>query len=188
MASVARVSRRGGRSRGGNGRDDSGRSGHGPGVRDSGVGNARAGHHRHHHGGRSASWWTAAGRCTRWGPSPRSARGARHLHAEQRFQLSDTAPYTVTSWDPNVNGEVNTIAFNGGNCADAYIGGKFTMVGSTAVKNIAEINTTRGAVVSRSSPTRAARSRPSWRPRATCLTAASSRESTAAAPTPSTSA
>src|SRR5579871_5905512 len=63
------------------------------------------------------------------------------------FSFSDTAPYTVTSWDPNVNGEVNTIAFNNGNCANAYIGGKFTTVGSTAVKNIAEINTTTGAVV-----------------------------------------
>src|SRR5579871_6794751 len=63
------------------------------------------------------------------------------------FSFSDTSPYTVTSWDPNVNGEVNTIAFNNGNCANAYIGGKFTTVGSTAVKNIAEINTTSGAVV-----------------------------------------
>src|SRR5215510_2343485 len=63
------------------------------------------------------------------------------------FSFSDTAPFTVTSWDPNVNGTVNTIAFNNGNCANAYIGGKFTMVGSTPVKNIAEINTTTGAVV-----------------------------------------
>ena len=62
------------------------------------------------------------------------------------FSFNDTAPFTVTSWDPNVNGTVNTIAFNG-NCTDAYIGGKFTMVGSTAVKNIAEINATTGAVV-----------------------------------------
>src|SRR5262249_24159021 len=49
------------------------------------------------------------------------------------FSFSDTAPYTITSWDPDVNGEVNTIAFARGNCANAYIGGKFTMVGSTAV-------------------------------------------------------
>jgi hypothetical protein len=63
------------------------------------------------------------------------------------FSFSDTAPYQVTAWNPNVNGEVNTIAFASGNCADAYIGGKFTQVGSTAVKNIAEINTTTGNVV-----------------------------------------
>jgi hypothetical protein len=76
------------------------------------------------------------------------SQGATTFTRNNIFSFSDTAPYTVTSWDPNVNGEVNTIAFAGGNCADAYIGGKFTLVGSTAVKNIAEINTTTGAVVS----------------------------------------
>jgi hypothetical protein len=63
------------------------------------------------------------------------------------FSFSAMAPYTVTSWAPAVNGTVNSIAFNGGNCADAYIGGTFTSVGSTAVKNLAEIDTTTGAVV-----------------------------------------
>jgi|HubBroStandDraft_6_1064221.scaffolds.fasta_scaffold41216_3 hypothetical protein len=64
------------------------------------------------------------------------------------FSFTDTAPFTVSSWDPNVNGTVNTIAFNSGNCADAYIGGQFTSVGGTAVKNIAEVDTATGAVVS----------------------------------------
>lgn len=63
------------------------------------------------------------------------------------FSFRATAPYTVNSWDPNVNGVVNTIAFNGGNCADAYIGGKFTTVHGTTVKNLAEIDTSTGAVV-----------------------------------------
>jgi len=63
------------------------------------------------------------------------------------FSFSAIAPYQVTTWDPNVNGTVNSIAFNGTNCADAYIGGKFTMVGSTTVKNLAEIDTTTGLVV-----------------------------------------
>jgi hypothetical protein len=63
------------------------------------------------------------------------------------FSFSDTAPFTVTSWDPNVNGTVNTIAFNGGNCATAYIGGQFTTVGGVAAKNIAAIDTTTGALV-----------------------------------------
>jgi hypothetical protein len=62
------------------------------------------------------------------------------------FSFSATAPYAVTSWAPNVNGTVNSIAFNGGNCASAYIGGKFTAVGSTTVKNIAKIDTTTGTV------------------------------------------
>ena len=63
------------------------------------------------------------------------------------FSFSDTAPYMVTSWNPNVNGTVDTIAFNAGNCADAYIGGHFTMVGSTAAKNIAAVDTATGALV-----------------------------------------
>jgi hypothetical protein len=63
------------------------------------------------------------------------------------FSFSAASPYKVTTWDPNVNGTVNTIAFNGTNCADAYIGGKFTTVGGTTVKDIAEIDTTTGSVV-----------------------------------------
>jgi polyisoprenoid-binding protein YceI len=59
-----------------------------------------------------------------------------------------TAPYTVTSWAPDVNGQVNTIAFNGSHCADAYIGGEFTSVNGTAVSDIAEISTSTGDVVS----------------------------------------
>ena len=54
----------------------------------------------------------------------------------------------MTAWNPNVNGVVNSIAFNGSDCTHAYIGGKFTSVDGTAVKNIAEVDTTTGAVVS----------------------------------------
>ena len=64
------------------------------------------------------------------------------------FSFRATAPFTVTSWNPKVKGTVNTIAFNGGNCATAYIGGQFTAVGRTAVKNLAAVNTSTGAVVS----------------------------------------
>ena len=64
------------------------------------------------------------------------------------FSFSATAPYNLTSWFPDVNGTVNSIAFNGTNCADAYIGGKFTAVNGTKVANLAEISTTgTGAVV-----------------------------------------
>jgi hypothetical protein len=64
------------------------------------------------------------------------------------FSFSATSPFAMTSWNPNVNGIVNSIAFNGSDCSHAYIGGQFTSVGGTAVKNIAEIDTTTGAVVS----------------------------------------
>ncbi len=62
------------------------------------------------------------------------------------FSFSETTPFGVTSWDPNVNGIVNSIAFNGTDCSQAYIGGKFTSVGGTAATNIAEISTSTGAV------------------------------------------
>lgn len=63
------------------------------------------------------------------------------------FSFSATSTFKVTSWDPNVNGVVDSIAFNGTDCSHAYIGGKFTTVGGTTVKNIAEIDTSTGAVV-----------------------------------------
>jgi hypothetical protein len=64
------------------------------------------------------------------------------------FSFSATAPYNLTTWAPNVNGIVNSIAFNGTNCANAYLGGKFTSVDGTKVGNIAEVTTSgTGALV-----------------------------------------
>jgi len=63
------------------------------------------------------------------------------------FSFSATSPFTVTSWAPKVNGTVNSIAFNGTNCADAYIGGQFTSVNGTSVADLAEIDTKAGNVV-----------------------------------------
>jgi hypothetical protein len=62
------------------------------------------------------------------------------------FSFKATAPYTVTTWSPDVNGTVNTITFNGTDCGEAYIGGNFTSVNGTAVKDIAEIGTEKGTV------------------------------------------
>ena len=74
-------------------------------------------------------------------------KGSTTYTRNNAFSFSATAPYTVTSWNPNVNGIVNSIAFNAANCADAYIGGLFTSVNGTTVKNLAEVDTTAGAVV-----------------------------------------
>jgi hypothetical protein len=64
------------------------------------------------------------------------------------FSFSATAPYSVSGWDVNVNGEVHTIAFtNGHGCGYAYLGGSFTSVHGTPATNIAEVSTTTGAVV-----------------------------------------
>jgi hypothetical protein len=64
------------------------------------------------------------------------------------FSFSATSPFNVTSWNPGANGTVYSIAFNAGNCANAYIGGAFTSVHGTAASHIAEISTSTGAVVS----------------------------------------
>jgi hypothetical protein len=58
-----------------------------------------------------------------------------------------TAPYTVTSWNPNVNGKVDSIAFNGTDCSHAYLGGSFSSVNGTSKSNIAEVDTTTGALI-----------------------------------------
>ena len=63
------------------------------------------------------------------------------------FSFSAVAPYRMTPWNPDVNGVVNSITFNGTNCNQAYIGGLFTRVGSTVANNIAKINSTTGVVV-----------------------------------------
>jgi hypothetical protein len=63
------------------------------------------------------------------------------------FSFSARPPYRVTAWDPSVNGVVNSVAFDGSRCADAYIGGKFTSVGGTTARDIAEVSTVTGAVV-----------------------------------------
>jgi hypothetical protein len=73
----------------------------------------------------------------------RSAVRARH----NVFSFHATSPFKLTKWHPKVNGEVNSIAFVAGNCSHAYIGGSFTSVNGTHVKNLAEVSTSTGAVV-----------------------------------------
>jgi hypothetical protein len=62
------------------------------------------------------------------------------------FSFSATAPFTVSSWNPNVNGKVNSIALSP-DCSTAYLGGKFTSIGGTTVRNIAAVSASTGAVV-----------------------------------------
>jgi hypothetical protein len=52
----------------------------------------------------------------------------------------------VTSWDPNVNGVVNSVTFSP-DCSTAYLGGQFTTVGGVAAKNVAAVSTSTGALV-----------------------------------------
>jgi hypothetical protein len=82
-------------------------------------------------------------------------KGTTVYAVNNAFSFSATAPYAVTSWAPDIvgsssssSGIVNTIAFSGSNCADAYIGGHFTSVNGTKVTDIAEVSTSTGDVVS----------------------------------------
>jgi hypothetical protein len=59
------------------------------------------------------------------------------------FAFRATAPHTILDWNPNVNGDVYTVA-----CApdgDIYLGGQFTTVGGVAVRNLAKVDEVSGA-------------------------------------------
>jgi hypothetical protein len=86
-------------------------------------------------------------------------KGTTVLTRNNVFAFSATSPYTISAWNPNVNGQVDTIAFANGDCSAAYIGGAFTTVGGAAAKNMAKIRTTTGAPIAgyvNSSPARVA--------------------------------
>jgi hypothetical protein len=74
-------------------------------------------------------------------------KGSATYDRNGAFSFQATFPFTVTAWNPDVNGRVDTIAFNHGDCGYAYLGGQFTQIGSTSVKNIAKVDTTTGAVM-----------------------------------------
>ncbi len=71
---------------------------------------------------------------------------AATLPRNNAFSFSATTG-TLTSFDPNVNGQVNSIALNTA-CTIAYLGGSFTQIGSTTVKNFAAVSTATGQVIS----------------------------------------
>lgn len=62
------------------------------------------------------------------------------------FSFSATSPYAITRWNPNVNGLVNTIGFNSGNCSVAYLGGRFSAIRGATAHDIAKVNTSVGAL------------------------------------------
>jgi hypothetical protein len=84
-------------------------------------------------------------------------QGSRTFARTNVFSFSASPPYKVTSWAPRVVGStktdedgaaaINSIAFSGRKCKDAYIGGNFTRVNGTGVRNIAEISVRTGNVL-----------------------------------------
>ncbi|MCW2635852.1 MAG: hypothetical protein JWQ99_2219 [Blastococcus sp.] len=61
------------------------------------------------------------------------------------FAFSATAPYQVTAWNPNVNGEVETAAC--GTDGSILLGGAFSRAGGAAATNLAKVNATTGAAL-----------------------------------------
>lgn len=61
------------------------------------------------------------------------------------FSFSQTTG-AVTSWRPQVNGQVNSIALSP-DCSTAYLGGSFTTVNGSSATNIAAVDTTTGALI-----------------------------------------
>jgi hypothetical protein len=79
------------------------------------------------------------------GTFTRINRGSITYARNNAVSFAAASPFTVTSWNPDVNGIVNSIAFSP-NCSQAYLGGLFTSVHGTAVHNLAEVSTATGAV------------------------------------------
>jgi hypothetical protein len=62
------------------------------------------------------------------------------------FSFSETAPFAVTSWNPNVNGTVNSIQLTS-DCQHAFIGGNFSNVDGSSANDIAYIRTYNNTMV-----------------------------------------
>lgn len=73
-------------------------------------------------------------------------KGITSYTRNNAFSFSAVAPYAITSWNPDVNGTVNSIALSA-NCGHAYLGGSFTKVGGVTVKNIAEVSTSGTGII-----------------------------------------
>jgi hypothetical protein len=68
-------------------------------------------------------------------------------HRNNAFSFSATAPYAVSSWRPNVNGQVNSIALHS-NCSIAYLGGQFSSVDGVSAHNLAAVKSSTGSLIS----------------------------------------
>jgi hypothetical protein len=74
------------------------------------------------------------------------SQGGQTFTRDNVFSFSQTAPYTITSWAPTVNGTVNSIQLTS-DCTHAFIGGKFTQVDGSTADNIAYIRTYNNTMV-----------------------------------------
>ena len=71
-------------------------------------------------------------------------QGTKTYTRGNAFSFSQTTG-ALTSWDPQVNGKVNSIALSA-DCSTAYLGGKFSSVRGVAANNIVAVDTVTGNV------------------------------------------
>ena len=72
------------------------------------------------------------------------AQGATTYTRSNAFSFSETTGQ-MTSWAPQVNGKVRSIAFSP-DCSTAYLGGMFTSVNGVAAAHLVAVDATTGAV------------------------------------------
>jgi len=68
-------------------------------------------------------------------------QGGRAYVRHNAFSFQATAPFRLTRWNPDASGVVNSIAFARSGCGDAYLGGRFDLIGRNRVDNLAEVST-----------------------------------------------
>ncbi len=73
-------------------------------------------------------------------------KSAKTYNRSNAFSFLARPPFSLSGWNPDVVGDVNSIAIGGKNCSVAYLGGSFTSVHGTAVRDIAEVSTSTGSV------------------------------------------
>jgi hypothetical protein len=78
------------------------------------------------------------------------AAGKPTLTRHNAFSFNATTG-AISSWNPNPNGMVDSIALSS-DCAYAYLGGTFTTVGGASVARLAKVNTTTGARITGFAP------------------------------------
>lgn len=65
------------------------------------------------------------------------------IRRNNAFSFSATSPYRINSWNPNVNGYVDTVAC--GAAGSVLLGGTFTSAGGAANRNLARVSDSTGA-------------------------------------------
>ena len=73
------------------------------------------------------------------------AQGGQVFRRNNVISFSGTTG-KVTTFNPNADAEVDTIAFNPSDCTTAYLGGKFTSIGGKPASHIAAVDTRTGAL------------------------------------------